>query len=146
MHSYSGEYDHFERLGTLSARKGAAVKTLRVETSRTVGGGLLLKFAGIDTPEQAKLLADFELWVPKENAAPLEKGEVYLADLAGCALVSGGEKKGMVTGYLEGGSAVLLEVVKTDGSTCVVPFMDVYLGDIDLTGRTIELKADWLLE
>ncbi len=146
MHSYSGEYDHFGRLGTISARKGAAVKTLRVEAARTVGGGLLLKFAGIDTPEAAKLLADFELWVPKENAAPLEKGEVYLADLAGCSLVSGSEKKGTVTGYLEGGSAVLLEVVKTDGSTCVVPFMDVYLGDIDLTGRTIELKADWLLE
>jgi 16S rRNA processing protein RimM len=144
--SYSGEYEHFEKFGTVSARKGGAAKTLKVEATRTVGGALLLKFAGIDTPEAAKLLADFELWVPKEKAAPLEPGEVYLADLAGCALVSGGEKKGTVTGYLEGGSAVLLEVVKTDGSTCVVPFMDVYLGDIDWNGRTIELKADWILE
>ena len=144
--SYSGEYGHFEKLGSVSARKGTAVKTLKVEATRSSGGGMLLKFAGIDTPEQAKLLADFELWVPKENAAPLDAGEVYLADLAGCALVFGGEEKGKVTGYLEGGSAVLLEVVKTDGSTCVVPFMNVYLGNIDLTGRTIELKADWLLE
>jgi len=146
VHSYSGEYDHFERFGTVSARKGGAVKTLKVEATRAVGGSLLLKFAGVDTPEAAKLLADFELWVPKENAAPLEKGEIYLADLAGCSLVFGGEKKGMVTGYLEGGSAVLLEVVKTDGSTCVVPFLDVYLGDIDWNGRTIELKVDWILE
>jgi 16S rRNA processing protein RimM len=144
--SYSGEYDHFESFGTVSARKGGAVKTLKVEAIRFSGETLLLKFAGIDSPEQAKLLADFELWVPRENAAPLEPGEVYLADLVGCALIFSGEEKGKVTGYLEGGSAVLLEVVKTDGSTCVVPFMDVYLGNIDLTGRTIELKADWLLE
>ena len=144
--SYSGEYEHFARLDTVSARKNGAVKTLKVEATRSFGDGMLLKFVGIETPEQAKLLADFELWVPKEQAAPLEAGEVYLADLAGCALVFGGEEKGRVKGYLEGGSAVLLEVVKTDGSTCVVPFMDIYLGDIDLTGRTIELKADWILE
>lgn len=122
------------------------MKALRVESTRWTGDNLLLKFAGIDSPEAAKLLADFELWVPRDQAAPLEEGEVYLADLVGCTLVFAGEAKGRVTGYLEGASAVLLEVDKTDGSTCVVPFQEVYLGNVDLTGRTVELKVDWILE
>ena len=130
----------------MSARKGSVEKTLTVEATRRSGENLLLKFSGIDSPEESKLLADFELWVPKAQAAPLEEGEVYLADLVGCSLVFAGEAKGRVTGFLEGAAAVLLEVEKTDGSNCVVPFMEVYLGDIDLTGRTIELKVDWILE
>lgn len=121
-------------------------KTLTVEATRWTGDHLLLKFAGIDSPEASKLLADFELWVPRDQAAPLEEGEVYLADLVGCSLTFAGEVKGRVTGYLDGASAVLLEVEKTDGSTCVVPFQEVYLGDIDLSGRTMELKVDWILE
>lgn len=130
----------------MSARKGAVVKTLTVESSRWTGDNLLLKFAGIDSPEASKLLADFELWVPRDQAAPLEDGEVYLADLTGCSLVFAGEVKGRVTGYLEGAASILLEVEKTDGSTVMVPFQEVYLGDIDLTGRTLELKVDWILE
>jgi len=130
----------------VSARKGAVAKTLKVEATRRMGDNLLLKFAGIDSPEEAKLLADFELWVPKAQAAPLEEGEVYLADLVGCSLIFTGEVKGRVTGFLDGAAAVLLEVEKTDGTTCVVPFMEVYLGSIDLIGRTVELKVDWILE
>ena len=144
--SYSGGFDHFEGLGTVSARKGAAARTLVVEATRWTGDQLLLKFAGIDSPELAKLLADFELWVPRDQAAPLEAGEVYLGDLVGCSLVFAGEPKGTVMGYWDGAASVLLEVQKTDGKTCVVPFMEVYLGNIDLSGRTIELKVDWILE
>jgi len=121
-------------------------KTLKVESTRWTGDHLLLKFVGIDSPEEAKLWADFELWVPRNQAAPLDEGEVYLADLIGCSLVFAGEARGVVKGFLEGASAVLLEVEKPDGAACVVPFMEVYLGNIDLTGRTIELKVDWILE
>lgn len=144
--SYSGVFDHFERLKSVSARKGAVVKTLTVESTRWSGDNLLLKFAGIDAPEASKLLADFELWVPRDQAAPLEEGEVYLADLIGCSLVFAGEAKGRVTGYLEGAASILLEVEKTDGLVSMVPFQEIYLGSIDLTGRTIELKVDWILE
>lgn len=144
--SYSGVFDHFETLSTVAARKGAVAKTLAVEATRWTGDQLLLKFKGVDTPEDAKLLADFELWVHRDQAAPLGAGEVYLADLIGCSLVFQGQTRGTVTGSLDGAAAVLLEVQKTGGGTCVVPFMEVYLGDIDLSGRTIELKVDWILE
>jgi 16S rRNA processing protein RimM len=133
-------------LKNVSARKGGVAKTLRVEATRRTGANLLLKFAGIDSPEEAKLLADFELWVPRDQAAPLEEGEVYLADLIGCSLTFAGEVRGKVTGFLDGAAAVLLEVEKIDGTACVVPFMEVYLGSIDLSGRTVELKVDWILE
>ena len=125
---------------------GKVEKTLTVEATRWSGDNLLVKFVGFDAPEASKMLADFELWVPRDQAAPLEEGEVYLADLIGCSLVFTGEAKGRVTGYLEGAASILLEVEKADGSIAMVPFQNVYLGNIDLTGRTIELKVDWILE
>ena len=144
--SYSGGFDHFGTLTTVSARKGPVDRALKVETTRPNGDGFLMKFAGIDSPEEAKKLADFELWVSRDHAARLEEGEVYLADLIGCSLVFAGEAKAKVTGFLEGGATVLLEVEKTGGGTAVVPFQDVYLGSIDLSGRAIELRVDWILE
>lgn len=145
MLSYSGEYGHFETLEQVMARKGPVRRTLRVEARRWSGDLLLLKFSGIESPEEAKRLADFELWVPQEQAAPLADGEVYLADLIGCAVTFGGDEKGRITGYLEGAAAILLEVEKTGGGTCVVPFQDVFVGDWDLERRTLELRVDWIL-
>lgn len=130
----------------VSARKDAVEKTLQVESTRWSGDHLLLKFVAIDSPEQAKLLADFELWVDRDQAAPLEPGEVYLGDLIGCHLVYQGVVKGQIIGYWEGAAAILLEVEKTEGGSCVVPFQEVFLGSIDLTGRNVELRVDWILD
>ncbi|MEI8092884.1 MAG: ribosome maturation factor RimM [Spirochaetales bacterium] len=144
--SYSGEWKHFERLTEALAVKGAVERTLLVESSRWAGDNLLMKFRGIEQPEEAKRLADLELWVPKNLAAPLAPGEVYLKDLIGCQLVFEGRSVATVTSYLEGGHTELLEVEKSEGGAAVVPYADRYLGNIDLTGRTIELKVDWILE
>jgi 16S rRNA processing protein RimM len=146
VHSYSGVWSHFEALKEVTLEKGAVQKVLVVESTRWSGDNLLLKFRGIDQPEAAKLLADFEFWVPKELAAPLEEGEVYLKDLIGCQVVHEGKVQGTVTSFLEGGHVELLEVVKTDGSKAVLPFEDRYVGTIDLTGRTVELRVEWILD
>jgi len=144
--SYSGEYEHFTAMTSLIARKDRVEKVLDIEAHRWAGEQLLLKFKGYDQPEQAKTLADFELWAPRDQAAPLGDNEVYLSDLVGCRLIYGGVALGEVTGYLEGGSSELLEVRKNDGSVSIVPYADVYLGNTDVVNKTIELKVDWILE
>lgn len=146
VHSYSGVWSHFETLKTIFVRKGKIDKCLEVESCRWNGDLLLLKLKGIDQPEAAKTLADFEIWVTPDQAAPLQEGEVYLKDLIGCRLMFEGQSQGTVTSYLEGGHTELLDVERPDGSKAVVPFADRYLGKIDLSGRTIELRVLWILE
>lgn len=144
--SYSGEYEHFQKMKNLILRNGKVEKIIEIEAIRWSGEQPLLKIKGIDQPEEAKKYADFEIWVNRDEAAPLAEGEYYLSDLIGCDLVFEGKKVGAITGYLEGGSTELLEIRKTNGQSAVVPFMNMYLGDIDLSGKSIELKTLWILE
>lgn len=144
--SYSGDYDHFERMTQVILKKGQVEKQVVLESIRWSGDQPLMKIRGIDQPETAKAFADFEIWVSREQAAPLQEDEYYLSDLVGFKLVYDGHEMATVTGFLEGGTTELLEVRKSNGKTAVIPFMNRYLGDIDLAGKQIELKVEWILE
>ncbi len=144
--SYSGEYEHFNQLSQVELRQGPLQKVYAVESFRLAGEIPLMKLAGIDTPELAKTLANWEIWVERSQAAPLEPGEYYLGDLIGCRAVNGDKVLGTVTGYLEGGVAPLIEVAKVEGGTALVPFQQQYWGEIDLTGQTMQLLTPWILE
>lgn len=146
IHSFSGEVEHLKDLKMVTLRGGQTEKNMTVESSRLAGGMLVMKFKGVDSPEAAKLLAGLEIWIDRSQAAPLKKNEFYMTDLIGCKLVDDSGERGTVTGYLEGGATELLEVQKPDGSQVVVPFMDKYLGKVDVEQKTIELRLDWILE
>ena len=73
--------------------------------------GVIVKVAGLDTPEKARALVGCEIWVPRAAAAPLDDDEYYAADLCRCSLWFGEEELGAVRSVWEGGPAQLLEVV-----------------------------------
>ena len=157
VESSSGEVEHFAGLGEVLLRTGGPGGTIsRIEIEAAEGSVhcLLLKFRGIDTPEQARKLAGSELLVPRDKACPLEKGEYYVCDLCQCVLVYKGETIGTIIGVMEGGAGDLLEVALTEGSvpdssgkqTRLVPLRDEFIGKIDLKARTVELMHRWILE
>ena len=47
-------------------------------------GGVVLKFAGVDSISDAEQLAGFELQVPHEQRAELEAGSAYVSEIVGC--------------------------------------------------------------
>ena len=47
-------------------------------------GGVVLKFAGIDSISGAEQLAGMEVQIPAEQRAELEEGAVYVSELTGC--------------------------------------------------------------
>ncbi|MBW6187006.1 hypothetical protein KZ870_37825, partial [Pseudomonas aeruginosa] len=59
--------------------------------------------------------------------------------------VNSGKKLGVIVSFLECGESILLEV-KVGSKLFFIPFLDVYLGDIDSSLKTIELKVLELLE
>ena len=49
-------------------------------------------------------------------------------------------------GTIDGPQSLLLEVQSVaDKKMYLVPFMDQYIGSVDVPARIIELKAPWLL-
>jgi 16S rRNA processing protein RimM len=77
---------------------GRPDRPLELECWRTDAKSLLLKFAGIDAPEQARsILAGGYVTIAPEQRDPLPEGTHYIDDLMDCAVVnSAGEPLGRI--------------------------------------------------
>lgn len=70
---------------------------VRIEAVRRAGDAVLVKVAGIDTPEAAAPWRGAVLAVPREVAAPLPEGRHYVFDVLGLSVeTEGGEVLGTV--------------------------------------------------
>ena len=145
--SFSGETQHFKRLKgkEIDFQSGNRLEHFLIEDVRMSGSNLTMKVEGIETPEAAKKLSGWEIYVDRSSAASLAGNEYYLADLYGCRLVCSGKDAGMIIGICDNGLSDLLEV-DTEKGTRLIPFMDIFVGKVDLEEGTVELREDWLLE
>jgi 16S rRNA processing protein RimM len=140
--SFSDQPGRFEGLSEVLFRKGTRERRLRIEAARPQSHGAVLKIAGVDSPEEARKLVGYEIWVPRGHAAHLGEREYYTADLCRCSVWFGRERIGTVRSVCEGGSAQLLEVQNHTGKTFLVPFTDHFVGDVDVTAGRISLRED----
>ena len=148
LKSFSGEWDHYSTLEnvTLRNRHNLRDETYQVEGFRMLQSGGLIKLAGIDNPEEGKLLAGSELLVPRELGAALKENEWYLSDLVGLALVNPeGSVLGEITGIVESADD-LLEIRKTDGKNILIPFRSGFVDEPDIGKGVLVLTALWLMD
>ena len=91
--------ERFNGLATIVLqRDGQPDRPLQLERWRTDAKGLLLKFAGINTPEMARAdLVKGYVTVPPDQTAPLPEGTYYIDDLVGSEVV---DRDGRVLGLL----------------------------------------------
>lgn len=152
--SCSGEYEHFLNLKkvyiTFSKRKIGSNKYkdgwYSIEKVRIVKGCVLLKIEGLTSLEEAKYFVGGQLSVDKSEACLLKDNEFYACDLCSCVLLLKKNVCGKIANVVDGGSGVLLEVLKNDGVSCYVPFNNEFIGDVDINKKNIELKNGWILE
>lgn len=76
--------DRFRRLKEVILETKDGDLPLEVEKARTAAGMIILKFRGIDNINDIERYKGASLFVTRENAAPLEEGSYYIADLLGC--------------------------------------------------------------
>ena len=132
--------DRFEELDavTLVSPDEGETRETRIETVRVHAGRALVKFAGIETPEQVQLLHGWTVEIPEEEARALEEDEYFLHDLPGLTLIDAeGRNRGVVTDVYEGGGGILLGVKRPDGKTFELPFAADICTTIDLDAKTI---------
>ena len=115
-------------------------------------GGVVLKFAGVDSISDAEQLAGWEVQIPREQRAELEEGAAYVSELVGCEVWVTGELARNCWGPiadvdLSGGTAPLLVVRNPEGREYLVPYAEEFLRSVDLERRRIEMKLpEGLLE
>ncbi len=158
VESCSGEFEHFLDFEKVFLKflskspkkqllKGRQDDWFEVEEVRLRSMDALMKFKGIDTPEDAKTLTGAEMFIPRDKASPLEEGDLYVKDLCNCVLVHKDTEIGKITSVTEGGGAYLLEISEAaTGKTLLVPFNKEFIGEINMENKTVELMHLWILE
>lgn len=146
VRSFSGEIKHFSRLQSVILAGNGRERSFDVEEVKPLGSDLLIKFKGIDTPEEAKLFSNWEILVDRSLAAPLKPGEIYVADLCKCKAFYRGEIIGEIISVTESGASDLLEIRGKGGKTFFIPFVDEWVGKVDLEERIIEIRESWEFE
>ena len=135
--------DRFEALEsvTLVAPDDTATRELRVESVRPHGERALMKFAGIDTPEEIQTLHNWTVEIPADQARALDEDEYFLHDLVGLKLVDAeGRERGTVTDAYEGGGGILLAVQRNGGKKFELPFAADICTEIDVAGGRMVVR------
>jgi 16S rRNA processing protein RimM len=90
---------------TLLVKTGSEDIHYQLQYIQAKGTTLLLKFAGVDTPEEAQKLIGAIIKRPREKFGSLEEGEYYWSDLLGLKVVNeAGETLGRIESILPTGS------------------------------------------
>jgi 16S rRNA processing protein RimM len=140
VESWSDAPDRFDDLEsvTLVSPDEAETREVRIESVRTHAGRALVKFFGVDTPEDVRLLRNWTVEIPEEEARELEEDEYFLHDLPGLTLVDAeGRERGVVIDVYEGGGGILLNVKRPDGKEFELPFAADICTEIDLGAKRI---------
>ena len=132
--------ERFEELEsvTLVSPDQSQTRDARIESYRPHAGRALVKFEGLDSPEEVQLLHGWSVEIPEDQARDLDENEYFLHDLPGLTLVDAeGRARGVVTEVLEGGGGILLAVKRADGKTFELPFAARICTEIDIDAKKI---------
>ena len=128
----------FEELSavTLVSPDETQTRAMAIEGVRVHGERALVKFAGIDAPEDVQLLQNWTIEIPEEDARELEEDEYFLHDLIGLTLIDGeGRERGVIEDIAEGGGGILFRVKRANGKTYELPFAADLCTEIDLNAK-----------
>ena len=133
-----------------AGRKPADPREIQLENHWLHKGRVVLKFAGIDSINDAETLRGLDVAIPPEERAALTEDEVYISDLIGCHVFAGtpladiGEITDVDT---DSTSVPLLELRGARQDEILIPFAKAYLTKVDIPSKRIEMNLpEGLLE
>jgi 16S rRNA processing protein RimM len=106
-------------------------------------GRIVLKFAGIDSINDAAPYKGCHVAVPREQRAPLDEDAVYIADLIGCAVYDEATAAdlGPVLDVARGdGGAPDMLLLEQRGEELLIPFAKAFLVSVDLEARLLRMR------
>jgi len=142
VESWSDSPERFTEVSsvTLVSPDESSTRDADIESVRLHAGRALIKFAGIDSPEEVQLLQNWTVEIPSEDARKLDDDEYFLHDLVGLTLIDAdGTHRGKVIEIEETGGGLLLVVEGAKGRFDV-PFAADICTKVDLDAKTIAVN------
>jgi len=117
---------------------------LRVVTAREQGDGVVATVQEVADRDVAQALAGARIFVPRASFPTPDDDEFYWVDLIGLDAVNlDGTRLGQIIGLIETGPHCVLRIAAgpADAEELLIPFVDAYVGQVDLAGR--QVHVDW---
>lgn len=147
VYSYTDPMENLLAYPKWQLRLQGNSKFVRKLDGRRHGKGLVAKLEGVDTPEEARLLAGAEILLSKAELPRLPEGDYYWSQLIGLTVVNlQGQVFGKVSSLLETGANDVLVVKACSGSfdqqERLIPWL---LPDVicQVNLETAQIKVDW---
>ena len=122
---------------------GRQPKSAVVESTWRHKGRIILKFAGVDSIDEAQRLRSLHILIRREERAELPAHHYYVSDLVGCRVITereGHRELGTVTDVEPTGGVDLLHVKRLDGRELLIPLAEAVCTRIDLEGKLIVVE------
>ena len=120
--------------------KGRELSRYKVKDVRFGSKYVLLKLEGLTSREEAESIREAELLIPDAESWPLPSGRYYISDLVGLAVVGTDETNiGRVINVLVESAQDIL-VVEGPFGELMIPFVDEWVGEVDLDLKVIQIK------
>jgi len=115
-------------------------RELRIEDIWPHKGMLILKFADVETMNDAETLLKSEIQVPLSERKQLEEGSWYVSDLVGCTVSDSGREIGTVADVEFGAGEAPLLIVRQGKQEYMIPLTEAFTKRVDISGKKIELQ------
>lgn len=143
---YAANPADYMRWKTLYLKKGDEYTPVGAKCSRVHDGFAYITLEGCTSPDDVEKLRGRELYVAREDTAPMDDGEVLIADLIGCKAVDEkGTEIGTLVDVLQHGP-VDVYVFKTPRGSLMAPALQAVFPVVDVEARRISVVSDKLEE
>ncbi len=134
-------------LANLSKAAAPFPSLLSITDAREQGDGIVATTQEITDRDEALALAGARIFVSRSSFPVASDNEFYWVDLIGLSVVNReGAPLGQVLSLVETGPHCVLSLssLGAEGQARMIPFVDVYIDNVDLAARRI--TVDWSLD
>jgi 16S rRNA processing protein RimM len=138
--------DHLLTLERVIVVRGRTGWPTRVERAWLAGQHVVMKLAGVETPEDAAALRGATVRIPPTEVHPLPPGQFYIFQIVGLHVrTPEGQALGEVTEVLQTGSNDVYVVRTPDGKDLLLPATDEVIQTIDVAaGQMVARPPEWM--
>lgn len=135
---FTDEVKRFGKLEKVYIENKKGKKEYQIEEVKYHKDMVLIKFKGIENPEDANLLRESYLVVDRETQEPLEEGTFYIVDMIGLEVYTDeGELLGNLEDIFNTGSNDIYVVKNELGKQILLPAIADVIKDIDMENKKI---------
>ena len=132
----------FQELRQVLLDTGKETISLEIENVKFFKQFVILKFKGYDNINDIERYKRCSLLVKRDDAAPLEEDEYYIADMIGMKVVTDrGEEFGILKNVMETGANDVYVIEHPSKGEILIPAIKECILDVDIPGRLMKIHV-----